>query len=122
MKSYALTPDQRAAAVAGYAAGERLAVVAARLGCSPAAISQAARAAGLPRRIGGGRPAPLPGEYTAPHAGAALRPPLLPWYTEQPDPTPPPLADVVARPMSRYQRSSVPLWPRGADEEALCIG
>ena len=74
-------PDaQRAVLVAAYVAGERLAAIAARFGVSVPSVSLCARQAGVPRRVGAGKPAPA-GEHTAPRAGAPLRAPLLPWYT-----------------------------------------
>jgi hypothetical protein len=116
-----LTPAQRAEVIAAYRAEEPVAALARRFGVSPQAIYWIANQAGVRRRtkVWGRR---YTGEHTVPTPGGAPRAPLLPWYTDHPDPTPPPLADVVARPRFRYQRSCVPLWPRGADEEALCVG
>ena len=108
-------PDaQRAVLVAAYVAGERLAAIAARFGVSVPSVSLCARQAGVPRRVGAGKPAPA-GEHTPPLVGAPLRAPLLPWYTETAPPWPNALERLCVL-ETPTPRCAVPLWPAGANE------
>lgn len=100
----------RAAIAKSYAAGERLAITAARHGCSVSLVSSLGRGAAGTRRARGRHRAP-PEENRPPVPEAPLRPPLYPWYS--PPPIPHPLQSVIVR----IQLPMGPLWPSGVEKE-----